>query len=451
MKDYLNELPQGASVAIYGAGESGQKVKWITEFLRPDIKIVAFLDSYKSGEFAGLPCVRIAEYSGISSRVDYICIASMYCKEIEAVLKGEGLFNYVIAGNYYCKMDISCKSDLANMGDLFRQREARVGIPQVNSLDKYIAEAKRDLDRLSAAQEDGFMPMNVMVQISKKCNLRCIFCGHETWKGNSGFMDFSLFEKIVDEMEHYGGVITLVGPQGEPTLHPRFSEMLDLIGSRNVQALLCTNGTALTKAKIKAIVRNNIRHVKISFAGYDKDSYERTFVGGNFEKVVRNIKMLSDEIKVSGSNVEFSIAGLFIHFETGKDSYESFSKKCYEFYNSLDLVGGQTVTDHAHNFAGKVETGPQDKESGIYSLKKAVNGRRPFCEHLLNPCIHYDGRVSSCGCLDANCDMQIGDYNKNSLVEIMQGSVLQKMLMAYLERDYSVLPMCRKCDVPFGW
>ena len=86
VKDYLDELPAGSALAIYGAGASGKKVKWITEFLRPDVRVVAFLDSYKSCQFEGLPCFCITEYEKISSEVDYICIASMFSKEIERVL-----------------------------------------------------------------------------------------------------------------------------------------------------------------------------------------------------------------------------------------------------------------------------------------------------------------------------------------------------------------------------
>jgi MoaA/NifB/PqqE/SkfB family radical SAM enzyme len=80
------------------------------------------------------------------------------------------------------------------------------------------------IDRLRAR---NFAPEAVLIQISRRCNLRCAMCGWAVWKRNSGFMTEELYRHILAEMRVNN--ITqahITNPQGEPLLHPQALEYL---------------------------------------------------------------------------------------------------------------------------------------------------------------------------------------------------------------------------------
>ena len=75
-------------------------------------------------------------------------------------------------------------------------------------------------------------PIYLLIEPVSACNLRCIMCFQvdESFSKNQdymGNMDFDLFKKIVDDAQDIGiQALTLTG-RGEPTLHPKFGDMLD--------------------------------------------------------------------------------------------------------------------------------------------------------------------------------------------------------------------------------
>ena len=46
--------------------------------------------------------------------------------------------------------------------------------------------------------------------------------------------------------------------------------------------------------------------------------------------------------------------------------------------------------------------------------------------------------------------MEIGDITKESLFAIRNGERFKRMLTAFMKRDLSGMPLCAKCDIPYG-
>lgn len=106
----MADLPAGARVAIYGAGESGRKVHEALVAERPDCRVQFFLDSADSGAFLGKPLVRADEACriGMDRLVDVILIASVHAKAMAAVLDAAGVANYRVVDPYYYNYDERC-------------------------------------------------------------------------------------------------------------------------------------------------------------------------------------------------------------------------------------------------------------------------------------------------------------------------------------------------------
>ena len=83
-------------------------------------------------------------------------------------------------------------------------------------------------------------PRRLVFELTNACNLNCIMCGRNAadFKLTSFDMDiFRSFEPMMDTIEE----VTLMG-WGEPTIHPDFNEMLEIIDRHSARKYFCTNG-----------------------------------------------------------------------------------------------------------------------------------------------------------------------------------------------------------------
>ena len=49
---------------------------------------------------------------------------------------------------------------------------------------------------LADMERHGFIPREVHIQVSKRCNLQCVMCSWQTWQANTGLMEEAVFERI---------------------------------------------------------------------------------------------------------------------------------------------------------------------------------------------------------------------------------------------------------------
>ena len=88
-------------------------------------------------------------------------------------------------------------------------------------------------------------PRRLVFELTNACNLNCVMCGRNAadFKPTVFDMDvFRSFEPIMDDIEE----VTLMG-WGEPTIHPHFAEMLEIIDRHSARKYFCSNGMNLKK------------------------------------------------------------------------------------------------------------------------------------------------------------------------------------------------------------
>ena len=75
----------------------------------------------------------------------------------------------------------------------------------------------------------GEFPIHLDIESTNACNLRCPFCAvtYRNWGPyRKGFMDFSLYQRIIDDGVENGLYSVKLSLRGEPLLHPRLHEMV---------------------------------------------------------------------------------------------------------------------------------------------------------------------------------------------------------------------------------
>ena len=141
------------------------------------------------------------------------------------------------------------------------------------------------------------MPYILKIENTNICNLRCPLCYENRKKhdfeGARGFgrMKVEEFRKIVKELHPWVYRINLYG-FGEPLLFSEIFEMIRIATDQNISVAITTNFNTVNRKRIEKIIDSGLEHLIISVDGIDQKSYERYQVGGNFEKVINNIRLL---------------------------------------------------------------------------------------------------------------------------------------------------------------
>lgn len=170
----------------------------------------------------------------------------------------------------------------------------------------------RHMDRLAILQAGGQpYPVHVQLIISDYCNQNCGFCAYRS-EGYSSNQLFRVIDsdgetnnnplrmipwpKLAELVEDFAAMgvkaVQLTGG-GEPTLHPQFDELCELILSRGISLAVVTNGLLLKPQRAELLA--GAAWVRVSVDCSNAESYGkiRQVPPQEFEIVARNIATLA--------------------------------------------------------------------------------------------------------------------------------------------------------------
>jgi MoaA/NifB/PqqE/SkfB family radical SAM enzyme len=161
-------------------------------------------------------------------------------------------------------------------------------------------------------------PLWVQIGIANPCNHRCIMCWdhpshvseenpypdknsrlfyekHPELNRNKGFMELNMLENLADDLSALGtNRIELVG-RGEPTLHPKFEQIVEMLKSRGFHVGIATNGSLLNVRRCEHLVRQGVERIVVSLNAGTRETYPRihiTETPDKYDKVIHNLRTL---------------------------------------------------------------------------------------------------------------------------------------------------------------
>lgn len=137
-------------------------------------------------------------------------------------------------------------------------------------------------------------PRRLVFELTNACNLNCIMCGRNAADFRPTIFDmdvFRSFEPLMDYVEE----VTLMG-WGEPTVHPHFAEMLEIINRHSARKYFCTNGMTLPKIK-DSIFKYNVDVFAVSVDGATYETNARIRRGSDLNLITQNLKEIVKEKK----------------------------------------------------------------------------------------------------------------------------------------------------------
>lgn len=146
----------------------------------------------------------------------------------------------------------------------------------------------------------------VIVETTRRCNLRCIHCAvsEENNRGSYTYEDLSIeaFEALLPTLREHKPEVQLSG-HGETLLHPRFEEMLEATLEAGCTVRIQTNATILTPRVIDILVRHGAALVVVSIDGSTPETFERIRRRAKLSKVLANLEKLNEAKRARGTDL----------------------------------------------------------------------------------------------------------------------------------------------------
>ena len=145
--------------------------------------------------------------------------------------------------------------------------------------------------------KDVVSPMVASIEITNKCNIRCVHCYGDFGEIPCEVMDLEVVKKILSDLRSIGvRIIEITG--GEATTHPKIEEIIEYaLGLGFEQVSLLTNGVKISDRLIQILERSKERvYVQIDLHSLREEYFSWfTKTPNVLEKVKHNIVMLAEK------------------------------------------------------------------------------------------------------------------------------------------------------------
>jgi len=314
-------------------------------------------------------------------------------------------------------------------------------------------------------------PYNFEIEITHRCNKRCITCEHTYWKEDTNwdlkFEDFKrtcgYFPKLI--------WVNLTG-EGDAFLNKDYLKMIKYLKDRDITIYLVDSFDLINEKIAEQLIKLNVNGIYISFDAATKQTYEKIKVGCKFERTLKNIKKIIELKK----KYKTPFPHLYFRYVYNKLNY----KEMPDFINLVRSLGTREDLGEEMDigFTGLLtfpeiqkyflkfgdiqkkiidETHKRSKQCGI-PIKFEVNDRRlniNKCMAWMEPYIMRDGYVMPCCAVmmsnkrDFLRKHALGNVNKEPFKKIWNSkkySIFKKYINNPRKPVPSICANCRPFD-----
>ena len=244
----------------------------------------------------------------------------------------------------------------------------------------------------------GFWGDKVWLDASSLCQLKCPLCSTANKKHGitgAGYLKFENFKNFIQK-HHLIKKIELSN-WGEIFLNPDLDKILKYGYSKDI-ALTASNGVNLNNVsdvQIKALVKYQMKSILISVDGATQQTYQLYRIGGDFERVIENIKKINFYKRQHHSNFPI-LMWQFILFGHNEDELPVAKKMAQDLGMHFQVkLNGDPKYAPINNIAQAIaETGYKSWDD---LLEKTGSIRNHSCYQLWeSPVINWDGKLLGC-------------------------------------------------------
>lgn len=272
-------------------------------------------------------------------------------------------------------------------------------------------------------------PILVDLELASVCNLKCPMCYTITpefkKKINAKLMDFTLYQKVIDEISGKVPAIRL-SLRGESLLHKKFIECIRYAKEKGIKEVsFLTNGSKLDEAFFKEILSAGADWITVSIDGLD-DTYNNIRKPLKFDDLLSKLKKIKEIKQQLGIHRPvIKVQGIWPAIKEDPDKYYN------TFVDVVDYVAFNPLIEFTRKSEDKV-----------------------YMDDFLCPQIYQrlivaaDGQALMCANDEDNLHV-IGNANEETIHEIWHGKKLNEVREIHKQKQgFLQLQVCRECYLP---
>lgn len=312
-------------------------------------------------------------------------------------------------------------------------------------------------DKIRTLQQGKpIVPTEIQIDLEAWCNDNCSFCSYRKVDGYNNEMlkmidgksstdnkpigKPSLDSRIPDaivmdlprQMDEAGIPAIEITGGGEPTMHPKFTQLIGLLGLYKIDIGIVTNGSKLTDKSIK-LIKQNVTWIRISMDSSTEKTHRLIHRTSNsdFERRLNNIRKLVKDKPISLTvGISFIITPENIHeIESAARLYHSLNVNHIRFSWMYDREGHAGLTteqvDHIGTLIPKLQTELDTDTFKIFNEKNRIqlytakNDFKTCHFQRFVMAIGADSGCYPCCIMKYNEKYQYGNLKNNTLKEII--------------------------------
>lgn len=275
--------------------------------------------------------------------------------------------------------------------------------------------------------EFSYLPQLHQIEITNICNLKCPMCRTVDYNGKKGYIDVELIKKIIAERDLDNTPYIELQMSGEPTLHPKLEEIIDLLHSSKTWVGLSTN---LTTAKKTSHILSKLDYLTVSVDSLIKEEYETMRYPQKFKTFKENLDYLLKNC--DAKIIALQLVKTKYNFDNYDQQMNELEKYVKQYNKKNILIRGveecfELMMDHDEKIFSK----------GLQTDNLCLN---PF----MSVSVKWDGLVVPC-CYDFFNEITLGDLNKNSLREIWNNLEIEKLRYQTIYDKNKRPNLCKNC------
>lgn len=264
----------------------------------------------------------------------------------------------------------------------------------------------------------------IYVEITNKCNLNCSFCSKDNIQKRE--MTPSEFAVVISKIKDYTDSIYL-HVKGEPLLHRRLDEILDICDKNGILVRITTNGTLLSKNK-NILMRHSIKQINISL-------HSENSIPGYFEDVFKTVDLLSKNITVVYRI--WTLKNLKLDKFSTKivDKIIDYYKLSTEIVNKIYIDKNIKIKDNIY-----IDKDLEFEWPKITDKKSTVGTCLGTKSHIA---ILVSGNITPC-CLDSSSIITLGNIFEDNLHDVLNNSLFKSINNGF-KNHIVVHELCQSC------
>jgi len=296
-----------------------------------------------------------------------------------------------------------------------------------------------------------FIPTKLTIEPCSICQLRCPTCHQTTGKKpkyGKGYLKFSNFRQIIEDNPQINFVE--FQSEGEIFLNPEILEIIKYGYEKRI-TMSCAGGSNFNYVKdevLEGLVKYQFFRIRCSIDGASNETYKQYRTLGNYDNVIKNIKILNEYKRKYKSNLPELTWGFIVfgHNEKEIPKARNLAKELNMKFD-LRMSWDDDISPIRDVEFVKEQTGWQTVTRKDFEKATGDHYARSDCQYLWHrPIINWNGEVLGCS-LNGWGDF-VGNVFTDGYISVVNNSKInyaRKMLLGKVKPREDI--PCSSCNV----